>query len=608
MTRLKLFSFFLFSILLMANMHVMNIAVAENHILPQTGDPVPVIDGNITSTEWNSSATFTTSLHGDDTSIFVTTNTTHLFIGFNMSSTNFVSVNDTVPVYNSTIANYTEGYNNATHDWFALLIDSNLDKASSVNGFGTTDSPDDAIVIDRYRSGGYDAFANDSSDPFVPDTDITYTGPLNDTTLLGNNGSDFTSVARNVTDGQVIYEVIKPIDSADMNGYDYMLSDLGVLQFKLLRWTGSVANDTLTTGTGSAEESNWFSLRVEDDGVGEVIQGADETTLQVILNGADQSDIDALATFTSLYDFNVEVQSGVANATFDDIDLTIVLVGEDSILTAGEIETLLSAVRGGDNVLFMLGDNDASSDIAEGLELQFLSNSVVMNLNVNESSSDVMVTELTSTLKLTDQASAVTSQNVSELVFQSHALNTSELGDANRFVLGQEYLSYELFTTPAGFVYDESGDGFANDTESLEGLSLGIALDLLKGGRVAVIPSSTMPLDGELTNADNAVFLLRLLPWMAQMMDTLEINGTSIAKNEMNIGESVKVSANMTDTLGNTLSNAMVMAEVVLGGNVIKTVMLTQVGNSAVFEGDLSIDENGFMEIEITGYVEGFGF
>ena len=233
MTRSKL-TFLLIGILLFSNILVNNVAMADNHILPQVPDSAaPVIDGNITAQEWNSTVTFQTTLHDKDTTVFVTTNSTHLFIGFNISTTDFTPVNNTVPTFAPSVENYTLGYNNATHDWFALVLDNNIDQAAAGDSIATSASPDDAVIIDQYRQGAYDGFIN-GTEMFTPDnSSLTYTGPDNSTTIDGAGGTNDVVTQRNTTSNQVIYEVAKPYSKIDEAGNDFLLSKLGILQFSI---------------------------------------------------------------------------------------------------------------------------------------------------------------------------------------------------------------------------------------------------------------------------------------------------------------------------------------------------------------------------------------
>ena len=183
----KLRMLFILSVLILCSFTTINTS-ANDYILPVVNsDNSPIVDGNITRSEWNSSVSYETTLHGIDATIYVVANDSHLNIGFNMSSDTFNSVNDTLSI-NSTI-----GFNNDTHDWFAIVIDNNLDKEFSSSSYGTSMSPDDVIVIDQHKSGAYDAFANGSSTQnFIPDnSSLTYSHTdANDTTFTTKiNGS-----------------------------------------------------------------------------------------------------------------------------------------------------------------------------------------------------------------------------------------------------------------------------------------------------------------------------------------------------------------------------------------------------------------------------------
>lgn len=589
-------------------------------------DLPPVIDGNITDVEWSTSATFTTELHDFDTTIQVTTNSSHLFIGFSYSTPNFLAVNNTVPSFDSSVFNYTLGYNNQTHDWFAIVIDNNLDKAESSNSIGTATSPDDAIVIDQYNSTAYDGYADgNSSFPYKADQPILYNGTVNSvldldidgTTIPGSNGSLDATVSRQTTtvlgETKVSYEITKPIDGSDAEGYDFNLQDTPVLQFKLFAWRNAYANDTLDTVT-FAESSDWFSLRINDTGNGLTTKDLGDTSINFIGKSTNLNNFTAMETVFSLYGYDVTVSdSDLLNLTLTDYDLNIVVFDNENPLSTGEIESLRLYARNGGNllVLFTNEDDNNADEFAEDLELTLLPNSALGSGDIPQLL-EFNNTDITSSLPITDEVNGITNKTVERISFNAAAFNMTDIkNDNNTLLLGQEFFIYDLFDQ-SSLVYDETGDGLINTTESDNGfnmLSVGFSVDLEFGGRITVFPTADLLTNEFILTEDNLFFALRLITWNSRIQNTLDVASTEINTTGLISGDILEVTVNVTDSFGSTPDlPATVKVELAQVGQVFLSVELTQQGSSSIYSGSFEVNKVGFIDVAFVAFVEGWGF
>lgn len=606
--------------------------------LPQLGesDLPPEIDGNITSSEWQNSLLFNITLVGEDAAIRVTTNQTHMFIGFNYTTTDFSPVNNTVPAFNNTIANYTLGYNNQTHDWFAFVFDNNLDMAFDEvsNVIGTSSSPDDVVVVDQYNGSYYDGYAAGESEVlFRPDSSILYNGTvdpedtaginnetislgINGTLLEGNEGSsDVFLGSMNTTDGETTtlsYELIKPLSSGDNLGYDFNIETTRMLQFKLLYFDNAQANSSMTSGVTTFDHTEWFSLRVNETGNGVALKSAEEASVNLLVSDENSDAYDGMRTILSSYGFEVNSISSITeNSTLESFDLNILVLDAATELTTDNLDDLESYLSlGGQALVLLSGESSVlSRNLANRLGVTFLPNSVLLPDTVNESISSIEIDAFKTELPFSTQMSPYTSYDVNSLNFTTSALNISTLLDASRkYVFSQEYMVYDLFELPANLIYDRDDNGLADDDESTAGLSLGFALDLLKGGRITVLPSNALFDDTQLTLNDNIPFLLRLLPWTSRLIDTIEVHEVNVDRHAIELNDEITVSANVTDGFGNELSeDPTILIELNIAGTIPKEVTLEK-SSGSMYTATFDINDQGYYELEITAMLENYGF
>ena len=230
------------------------------------------------------------------------------------------------------------------------------------------------------------------------------------------------------------------------------------------------------------DKSPWFALRLDDREFQNTVKPLNTTNINLIHNTNQVSDIDALQTIAELYDLNLDIHSSVINSSLTNYDLNIVALDENTVLTQNEIDILIQYIRNGGNTMILFGSSANSKSIAEALEFEYLPNKVLINNN----DSMIPINSLNSDMSFLNQQTVYTNQTVNSLTYETSAFNiTSLLNSSNKHLLGQEFMLYDLFNNPNSIAYDLSNDGFVNTTENFESLNLGIAIDLLKGGRLS---------------------------------------------------------------------------------------------------------------------------
>lgn len=572
--------------------------IRSQEILPET-TTAPIIDGNVTTIEWENSLNFSSIIAGKNASVFVTSLNDNLYIGFNTTTDRFVLVNNTLPD-TAENTNDTNGlwndrgvdYNNATHDWFMLQIDNNLDRES----LGTESSPDDAIIIDQYDNSSYDGYLNGNS-----------THPTNQD--LANNGTnDGNAVRLNYTlDDQEYfsYEFQKPLNQLDTNGSDFLFDQSKVLQFRFTIWSNQTANATIDQGSSS----EWFSMRINETGTGFALKDAINTTLSITLSVDEAGKYNALTTILEHYQFNVNVRS---ISEFGSDSLNIVIFGSGSNQTQSrmkELAVLLSL--GGTALIFASADSTGQSNlILDELNVEFLPNQVLTLDDDGNKTSKLVITEFNSDLPFIEGNTSITNEQVNALTWSTAGFNISSANNltAQRYFLFQEYRLYDLFELPPMTVYDSNNDGNISDGETNFGLSVGFAVDLLKGGRIVVLPSSSMLENDNIIQADNIDWLLRLIPWNNRIVNTLQIHSTKLNRHVIEVGDSIKFTNNVTDEFGNSLGNVNVDVQIVLVGNTIISATPQQIGTSSIYKAEIIVDRNGHLTIESYAFALGYGF
>ncbi|MCE7736753.1 MAG: hypothetical protein GPJ54_17860 [Candidatus Heimdallarchaeota archaeon] len=578
----------------------------EGTVIPEITGNGPQINGNLT-TEWEDSIRLETNFNGESASIFVQVNGDTVFIGFNYTSSSaFISVNDTEPVNSTIDYNSVTKFNNATHDWLVLQFDNNLDREN----IGTAESPDDVISIDQYRNETFDGIiAGNTTHPFLRDVNTTL-GGTDDVTAFRSNYSDFEFI-NDIDQVEVftnVYEFSKPIASGDNNGSDLNLATTNILQFKLLYWMNSTANSTID----SAQTTEWFTLRLNDTGTGIATKSLNETRLDLLISDIDSLDFSAFSTVIDQYGFDLNSASNSSFINPATNDLTIIVLGSSSALSISDVQKAVDQLKiGGSILIFLNNASSISSSVAELFGLTYLNNGLIATGTSENESSSVFDATATSEVAFPNSPSSVTNRSISTIELQSNAFNITELNDKDEhpFVLSQDYHLYDLFDLPADLVYDADSDGIIGENETLNGISAGVAIDLQKGGRVALFPTSDIISNENFAEGDFLTYLLRLLPWNAKTMNTLLVQSLEIDTNNITPGNDINLDINVTDGFGDVFDNAMqitVTSNLLFGGNVIKTTEFS--GSGSIYTAALEVTRTGFMTITTLVFLEGYGF
>ena len=184
MEKIKLFTYFLIFLLI--------IPVQITH-----GEGLPKMDGIISDGEWDGSHDKTVRMtNGIDISvkaIYTDTDVYYLITFPHNSPGDIIQRNP------------TDGINIINHDYFGLEFDNNNDGAI----MGTSDNPDDLILIDYDMPGAIDMFSHS----FHVYRDVNFDG---------ENNADGAS---NDENGMLIYEFRKSLNPQDINGYDVSLKE-----------------------------------------------------------------------------------------------------------------------------------------------------------------------------------------------------------------------------------------------------------------------------------------------------------------------------------------------------------------------------------------------
>jgi hypothetical protein len=271
----------------------------------------------------------------------------------------------------------------------------------------------------------------------------------------------------------------------------------------------------------------------------------------------------------------------------------------------------------GGRALIFLSDDDTSSSnaIASEFGLSYLSNSVLKPNGTDASSSlssfSLTNVDINSKLSLNSETNIVTDQLVESISIESQALDISDVNNKSLtpYLFSQEYFVYDLFNLPNDLAYDKDNSGLINGNETMEDTSLGVAIDLLKGGRISIIPSTAMISDNYLTEEDNIPFLLRLLPWNSRITNTIKIHSVSTDVQGVTRDDKITVRVNLTDGLGTSLVNSEdldLLLEISIGGNIIDELHLS--GTGPVYTGEITVSYSGWLNMDTTAFLEGFGF
>lgn len=527
---------------------------ADPSILPNVQGSEPTIDGIINLTEWTNSLLFNTTVDGKAAQVRVTSNNDNLYIGFNYTAVKYTPVN-------STSFNNTLSENLDTHDWLVLQFDNNLDKKN----LGSAENPDDVVVVDQYKDETYDGYANGTS--YLKD--VTQDGSY----TFVNNTNDLT------------YEFSKPLESGDKNGSDISIAR-SVMQFKFNYYTNETSNSTAFTST------EWFTFRVNETGTGFALKSVSDVFINLNIVGNDGSDFIGLET--SLVQYGFKVDYIVGNLTIKESDLNIIILNDDATIKDEQLNELVSYIELGGKVMIFLSStaSAASQKIADKFNMNFI-NTKIKDANNN--------TELKMSNSINEHVflkgpSNVTDKVIENVQFESSGLNTTLMKSKSSYIFRQRYDMIDLF--------DSSDLKFASKTVS--NITLAATFDLLKTGRVSLFASNDIVSNNQLTNADNLHMLLRLVPWNARLVNTIQINSLTLDKHTIMEDEKFTYSANVTDGFGNNNKDFQLLINLEQAHKA--HVSITANSTDVWYNGTLQTKGHGNMEITTVAFLRGYGF
>lgn len=562
-------------------------------VIPGITGNGPTIQGNVTSSEWSQAVKFDVNFNGginnEIGTIFVQANGTHIFVGFNYTSSQaFIPVNNTIPLNSAT------PYNNATHDWLALQFDNNLDQQT----IGSVGSPDDVIVVDQYNTTSYDGLANGNTTvPFIADTAY-------------NGTQDSSGVRTNYTEGATTttgYEFVKPMNGQDRNGSDFNLFQSKILQFKLTYWMNETANATLA----SAQSTSWFKVMINETGTGVAKDVAQNLHIQMVVSQTDQPKYTALQTVLSDYGYNVTVDNNETLTIKPFTDLLMIILSDTTTLGTASQDTLKSYLElGGKAMIFLSSSSSVSSSVANMFNLSFLRNSVQVPGVQENTTMQTFDVSPQSNLGIFSTPSLVTDQNVTNMKYSGGAFNVTELNnkDKNIYTLSQDYYGYNMFSSNE-MSYDQNNNKLIDGNETGNGLSTGVAFDFLKGGRVLLFASDKIVTNDVIIQSENIPMVLKAVPWNTGFTEKINFSQTTLSTHNIDINHSVTLTINMTDVLGKKLSDtqtANVTIDVMQYGGIYKEINVQVNGDS--HSETFKMDRQGYYIVEIKAFVYGSGF
>lgn len=128
------------------------------------------------------------------------------------------------------------------HDYFGIEFDNNKDDAI----MGKLDSPDDTIIIDYIDEGGIDMYMHS----YKAFTDV------------GNGGSDDVSGRSGSSDGNLIFEIKRPLVTNDEKGYDISLNKGDKYLIMLAFWDDALPHSATTYINERIGNKQFIELRV----------------------------------------------------------------------------------------------------------------------------------------------------------------------------------------------------------------------------------------------------------------------------------------------------------------------------------------------------------
>lgn len=558
---------------------------AENNysFLPST--PTPTLDGNITNIEWQDAIKFDSTLNGQSASAYVSSNASNLYFGLNYSTDSFVQLNMTAPV-NASI-DYDPALNR-THDFLALQIDTNLDATD----LGTEESPDDMLVYNQYiANASYDGYANgNTSYPIFSDAAMNAT----------NNGNAALLIEPGVDSVNLGYEFTKPFAS---DVYDLDLNVTNILQFRYVSWHNVTANASFAT----AIYTEWFTVQVNATGTGFAnAQPITTTSITVDVSSLDDATANTIATVMKFSGYNLSTITTATNNSIAD-DTTYVLFLGDGIST-DVINAFTEHVRlGGTGMAFLSASaSSASNSLAKSFALEYKANTVLNATNATALTLDsnqfnTVLPFYTGNFLSTDTA-------VNGFTSSFNALDKTNLADAS-LVLSQNYHSYDLFSNPTNFAYDDNGNAAFDNGETLTANdTLGIAFDLLKGGR-AVLAAFNPLAPATINNAGTIPLFLRMLDWTSKQTHAVIVNNFSLSNYNVTVGDKFMVNANITDLFGRSLDTTLdATVAIKIADSIYSTHSLSSIAGGAYEKSNVVVDKFGWYVVQVTAFAEGYGY
>jgi hypothetical protein len=191
----------------------------------------PLIDGNINNDEWsNGTQYYVPMTNGVLVNLTVMVSDIDIYMLIVMPHN---SPGDKIQLLAD---NYTY------HDYFGIEFDNNKDDAI----MGTFNSPDDTIMIDYIEEGGIDMYMH-SFEAFTDE---------------GNGGTDDITGRSGSADGNLIFEIRRPLITNDESGYDISLKEGDKFLVMLAFWDDALPHSATTYVNERVGNNQFIELQV----------------------------------------------------------------------------------------------------------------------------------------------------------------------------------------------------------------------------------------------------------------------------------------------------------------------------------------------------------
>ncbi|MDH5645059.1 MAG: hypothetical protein OEZ01_03580, partial [Candidatus Heimdallarchaeota archaeon] len=525
--RLRFNTYFFTLILTISLLLVTPPVSAETYELPVVNPGDIDLDGNINDSEWSDAVLFNTTIAGRDAKIRVTSDGENILIALLYTTTTLNPVNDTV---DSPLS-----YNNQTHDWLMLQIDNNLDGKE----LATESSPDDALIFDYFRSGEIiDAVVNDNDTQiFTPDITLTENNPFNQTLtefagINGTNNQGAYAYLNNTRDGGVTYdrsfEISKDLYGTDINGSDFNLNYSRIFKFKFNIFENAELYANLDTGYDNLYTTDWFSVRINETGTGVSLTNNTDIKINLKLDTLQEHEYLGFAELLSSYGYDVTITKDEL-FSYNDFNLSIFIF--DQHTTETDIFEFEQYARHGGNAIVFVGQSSPNSDFFDELGIDYLKNSMLQSNDTEEITLES--SDINSDVKWFSGESQVTDVPISSLKFTSGAFNLTNTFNKTElpYIYSQEYFIYDFFPSLENTTYDMNNDNKIGQDEIFDHLTTGFGIDFEFGGRLSFFASTSIIKGDYLTVNDNALLVLKMLPWNSRNVDTIQINEVSVEQH-----------------------------------------------------------------------------